>query len=131
MSSGIPKRILDHINNQFRKRFSNKATIIFRDKTDEDEYGRPVWMETSMDTQIFMRVYRVRGLEATSIGLKVEGNFIFQMPPITSPRPPREDDLLIVDGRKYKILNVTPYTDQNGTILAYSGLVRIFKTGEV
>ena len=129
--SDIPSRIRQHLNEILKKRFANKGTLVLRDRTGEDEYGRPIWSETSVETHFFMRVYRVRGLEATTLGLKPEENFVLTLPPITSPRRPKEDDLIILGGEKYRLLNVTPYVDQNGNLVSFSALARAYKTGEV
>ncbi len=127
---GIPARILEHMNNILKTRLANKGTLILRDKIGVDEYGQPIWSETPVETHFFIRIYRVKGLEATVLGLKPEGNFVLTLPPITSPRPPREDDLFLYADRKYRLLNVTAYTDQNGNIIAYTALTRVYKTGE-
>lgn len=130
MSSGVPSRILDHLQNKFKNRFANKATFILRDKSGTDAYGRTIFTETNVDAHIFMRVYRVRGLENVVLGRKPESNFIFTVGPL-SPRNPMEGDLLIVDGFKYEIVGVSRYTDQNGNLLMTTGLARKYQTGEV
>jgi hypothetical protein len=129
LSVGVPARILDHIQNRFKLRFANKATFILRDKVGTDSYGRTVWSETTVDAYIFMRVYRVRGIENVVLGRKPEANFIFSVGPL-SPRNPQEGDLIIVDGFKYEILAVSRYTDQDGNILMTTGLARKYETGE-
>jgi len=123
----IAERIKQHIGQLFR--LFNDGKIIFRDITSRNAYGEPQYTETIIPTRFYIRVYRVRGLEPTTLGEVSDRNFIATIPHLsTFPRQIKEDDLLEMHNQKYRIIAATPYVI-DGEIVAYTALCRIYKGG--
>lgn len=128
MSVVIRDRIKDHLVNRFTDRLAVDGTLVFRDAGSRDSYGRPTWTETSIQMKFYMRVYRVRGLEPTTLGLVIDKNFIATIPHLDSfPRAPRENDLMIVGNENYMLISCIPYVVA-GQVVAYAALCRKYKS---
>ncbi|MEM4300344.1 MAG: hypothetical protein QW069_08660 [Candidatus Caldarchaeum sp.] len=130
MSIAIRDRIKDHLINRFVDRLAVDGTLVFRDASSRDPYGRPMWTETSIVMKFYIRVYRVRGIEPTTLGLVLDKNFIATIPHLPSfPRSPQENDLIIVNNEKYMLISSIPYMVA-GQPVAYAALARKYKSGE-
>lgn len=128
MSAAIRDRIIDHLINRFADRLAVDGTLVFRDVSSRDSYGRPVWTETSIAMKFYIRVYRVRGLQQTTLGLVMDKNFIATIPHLPSfPRSPQENDLIIMNNEKYMLISAIPYVVA-GQPVAYAALARKYES---
>ena len=125
----IVERIEEHTRKIFPERFANEGTLRFRNEGPRDAYGRVTWTYTDVPIKLWIRVYRVRGIEGTELGALAEKNYIYTIPHYASfPRMPREDDLILYGGQTYKIVSVIPYT-ASGRNIIYTGIARVYKSG--